>query len=610
MAPSSGRSDLIVIGGGPAGTTLATLVKKYAPQREVLLIEKAPGPRHHVGESLQPGINPILKELGAYDEVVKAGFPRKIGAVYIWGKDRRPWENIFKDANNTALTDRASELRNVVNASFQVRRSRYDEILLRNAEKTGVRVERNTQALSIIEEDGRIAGLTCRGADGEIREYRGEFTADCSGQNGFLSKYRRIRQPHPRLKNVAAFAYFKNARWKFRYTGYKYETKIFICSTSRGWFWYIPIDQDLVSVGFVTGTQFVKTNRLDLRELYFSELKRCKEIWPLLKDAERVKDFDGSGQDFFTQNDWSYFNVAASGSGWLAAGDAAVFVDPILSSGALLAHLGAQRAAYTLLTHWIEPDADRQAVLWRDYDAFTKEFSARFFAMATFWYGNDLNAPKWWEKATAIQRAHLPVKLSDRTAFITISTGLSQYYDRLHYDDLLREDYTILDDQDFYRAVLRGDVKKDPGKAIPRNRLVPRFLYPYKIEPAFLPLYGKGVMHVAKRIRFLKHADADPLNDVFNPRRVVSAHHLEFISGIDGRRTFDEIRARAAERGVPTGWLDSRSLAFIKELALQGALELKSAYRRGSPAVKSFSPSHSSQRSRSASRQRSRWPAA
>lgn len=576
------KLDLIVVGGGPAGTTLATLVKKYAPLRRVLLLEKAPGPRHHVGESLQPGINPVLKELGVFDEVVKAGFPRKIGAVYIWGKDRKPWENLFKDANNQTLTDHEADLKTAVNASFQVRRSRYDEILLRHAEKSGVEVVRGAQALRIIEDGQRVAGLVYRVADGKNQERRCEFLADCSGQNGFLSKYRRIRQHHPGLKNVAAFAYFKNARWKFRYTGFKYETKIFICSTSCGWFWYIPIDQDLVSVGFVTGSEYVKKNRLGLRELYFSELRKCKEIWPLLKDAEQVPDFDGTGQDFFVQNDWSYFSVAASGPGWLAAGDAAVFVDPILSSGTLLAHLGAQRAAYTLLTQWIEPAEKKRALLWRDYDAFSKEFAARFFAMAIFWYGNDRNTSKWWEKAKEIQQAHLPVRLSDRTAFITISTGLSQYYDRLHYDDLLREEYTILDDQDFYRDVLKGDVKTDPGKGIPEERLLPRFLYPFKIEDAYLPIFGKGVMHVAKRIRFLKRDDADPLNDVFNPRRIVSTHHLKFLAGIDGRRTFSEIRGRAAELGVPEHWLRNRSLAFVKELALQGVLELKTkaAYRK------------------------------
>jgi flavin-dependent dehydrogenase len=571
---SEKAADLIVVGGGPAGTTLATLVKKYAPAREVILLEKCPGPRHHVGESLQPGINPVLKEMGVYEDVVNAQFPRKIGAVFIWGRDRKPWQNIFKDANNKALNDREDDLKVAVNASFQVRRSVYDEILLRHAEKTGVRVVRGALALSIIEEGGRIVGVTYRDAAGLTHERRSEFLADCSGQNGFLSKFRRVREHHPGLKNVAAFAYFKNARWKYRYSGLKYETKIFICSVSCGWFWYIPIDQDLVSVGFVTGSEYLGKSGRDLRALYFEELRKCAEIWPLLKDAQQVQNFDGTGQDFFSQNDWSYFNVAASGPGWLAAGDSAVFVDPILSSGALLAHLGAQRAAYTLLTQWLEPSAPRREALWRDFGAFNKEFSARFFAMAMFWYGNDRNTKKWWESAKEIQRAHLPVGLTDRTAFITISSGLSQYYDRLHYEDLLREEYTILDDQDFYRDVLKGDTRLDPALGLPPEDIVPRWLFPYTIEEAFLPLFGKGVMHVAKRMRFLKRDGADPLEDVFNPRRIVSPHHLEFIAAIDGRNTLAQIQDRARERGVPAHWVERRSLAFVKELALQGVLSL------------------------------------
>lgn len=479
--------DLVVIGAGPAGCTLATLIKKHAPERRVLILEKAPGPRHHVGESLLPGLVPVLKEMGVFEKIDSAGFPRKIGANYVWGKGREVWENDFNDVNMKEMIERRGGIPDHLEYAWQVRRSLYDEILLKHALECGVEVRRGTSAAAPIEESGRVVGLKILDAKGREETLHCEFLADCSGQSGFLSRFKKVREYNPELKNVAAYAYYKGAPWKYRFTGHPDKTKIFICSTDRGWFWYIPISSDIVSVGFVTSQTQLKSSGLGAEELFEEELSRCEEIAPLLKGARRAENFDGSGQDFFVLNDWSYLNVAASGPGWLAAGDAAVFVDPILSSGVTLAHLGAHRAAYTVLTHWDQKDETMRRKLWADYDLFCRESASQFLALALFWYGNDRNAENWWGRAKEIQKAWLPVAMSDHLAFITVSAGLTRFYERsFTAAGLASAEPTRPKDFPFYVSVMGKDplLERLASSAAP-TRHKPRLLFPFVEELVF-----------------------------------------------------------------------------------------------------------------------------
>lgn len=563
----SERADLVVIGGGPAGSTMAGLVKLHAPERRVILLEKAKGPRHHVGESLLPGLVPVLKELGVFEAVDAAGFPRKIGANYVWGKDREPWENDFNDVNVSVMLKRGA-LPEKIEYSWQVRRSVYDEILLKRAESLGVEVVRDAVADGILEEGERIAGVRWRGADGAPRETRAALVADCSGQNGFLSRFRRIREYNENLKNVAGYAYYEGAQWKYEFSGHPDKTKIFICSVAAGWFWYIPIDKGIVSVGLVTSVERLKELGGDLEAIYARELAACAEIFPLLANAKRVKDFDRSGESFFTQSDWSYMNVAASGPGWLAAGDAAVFVDPILSSGVTLAHLAAHRAAYTALTAW-DPASppERAGELWKDYDRYCRESAAQFLALALFWYGNERRTESWWGRAREVLRAWLPVDIGDHGAFIAVSAGLTRHYERLLATTDLVDDQPLRD-ADFPFLVSVLGAPREPGAPAPDDR--PRLPFPWVEERAFHPALGEGRLRPVQRVRFLKYDDADPVRDALNPRRAVTRWHLVLLAALDGTRTFAQARAAAEKDGVPAWWLDGRAPHFLNELRLQG----------------------------------------
>lgn len=561
---SSREADILVIGAGPAGCTLAGLVKKKAPSRRVVLIEKSPGPRHMVGESLLPGLVPVLKELGVYEKIDAAGFPRKIGANYLWGKGRRVWENDFNDVNVEEMLKRGG-IPERVEYAWQVRRSAYDELLLRHAEELGVEVRRGVAARAPLEDGERIVGV--ESSEGPIRA---GLVADCSGYSGFLSRHRRVRRYDRRLRHVATFAYFRGAPWKYVYSGHPDKTKIFICSTGRGWFWYIPIDGGVVSVGLVTSQAALKASGLPPHEHYLRELRRCRELWPLLKDAERLSGFDGSGKEFHTRSDWSYLNVAAAGPGWLAAGDAALFVDPILSTGVTLAHLCAHRAAYTVLTDWERPDA----ALWEDYNRYCRESGAQFLALALFWYGNDRKAERWWKKAGELQRASLPVALGDHQAFITVSAGLTQHYERLFTTEALAERApTRPGDFPFYASVLGADAGLESrARAAAGDGAVPRLSCRFRTEPAWVCDQAAGRLRPVKRVRFVKFPSGRGLGDALNPRRIVLGHHIRLLERLDGRRTL----AQALEGlDAPAWWKAGPARVFLRELSVQGVLELR-----------------------------------
>jgi clorobiocin biosynthesis protein Clo-hal len=569
------RADLVVVGGGPAGTTLATLVKKHAPGRRVVLLEMAGGPRHHIGESLLPGLVPVLKEMGVFEKIDAAGFPRKIGANYVWGRDRTPWENDFNDVNVEEMLRRHGALPEKIEYAWQVVRSRYDEILLQHAIESGVEVLRGVRAEAIIEEEGRVAGVVAAGPRGGRFRVRAPFTADCSGQNGFLSRFRRIRRHNPLLKNLAVYAYFKGARWKYRYNGHPDKTKIFVCSLKDGWLWYIPVSADVVSVGLVAPIEHLKKTGEEPRRVFERALKECSEVSGLLEGAERLKDFDGAGREVLTHQDWSYLNVAACGPGWLAAGDAAVFVDPILSSGVTLAHVSSHRAAYTLLTHWQEKDEGVRRLAWDDYNAYCRDSAAQFLALALFWYGNDRSAEAWWVRAKELHRARLPVDVGDQGAFISVSAGLTLHYERLlSAAELAAERRLRPEDSPFHENVLvPGGASRRAGAAPGR---APRLKHPHRVEYGFVAPQGEGRLRPVKRVRFLKSDTGDPVKDAINPRKNVTRWHLELLESIDGKREWAELRSEAARRGVPDWWLDGPAEVFLADLEAQGALE----YRR------------------------------
>ncbi|HEX4047242.1 MAG TPA: tryptophan 7-halogenase, partial [Elusimicrobiota bacterium] len=358
------------------------------------------------------------------------------------------------------------------------------------------------------------------------------------------------------------------------------------CSVPEGWFWYIPIDGGVVSVGLVTGVERVKAEGGDLRALYGRALAACPELAPLLSKAARISGFDGAAGDFHTQSDWSYLNASASGPGWLAAGDAAVFVDPILSSGVTLAHLSAHRAAYSLLADWRGESAERRRLIWDDYGRSCREAAAQFLALALFWYGRDRHAKNWWRKAGEVSRAWLPAELGDHTAFITVSAGLTRYYERaLSAARILEEAAPRPEDYPFYVSVLGRDAALESrAGAAPRDADRPRLLFPRVVETVFLPKPGEGELQPVSRVRFLKFDAADAVADAGNPRLIVTRWHLSLLEGLEAGPDLAAALACAERAGAPEWWRRGPARAFLRELAVHGVLAFEPARPAGARA--------------------------
>ncbi|MDE2511162.1 MAG: tryptophan 7-halogenase, partial [Elusimicrobia bacterium] len=595
--------DLIVVGGGPAGSTLAGVVRKHDPKAKVLVLEKDPFPRHHVGESLLPGSIPVLKELGVHHKIDAGGFPRKMGVVFVWGENRDPWDADFNNLN----LEMVKKYGRMLDAEFswQVLRSTYDKILLDHAVELGAEVRFGWRAVEAVEENGVVTGVVVE-KDGKQETLRAGTVADCSGQSGFLAAQRGTRTFNAELKNVAGYAYYKGAKWKFEFQGHPDKTKIFVCSVPEGWFWYIPLSSDMVSVGLVSKANYVKShkNGSDFRKYFFDALKRCDEIQPLLKDAALMRGVDPKepAKEFFSTGDWSYQNEKACGPGWLAAGDAAFFLDPLLSSGVMMAHLSGHRAAYTWLSARREADAAVRALLWSDYDRFCKEAAGAFMALVRFWYRHDPNARAWWSEARQAMGKRSPVDLDDKTAFVAVAAGLTYYFERAYTSQSLlfgssgaehswQWEGTKLELKNWTRQILAivetGFLKAQPARdaklraaeaEVARQEIpdswIPRVVKTLEEQVAFLPASQDGRLLPARRFRVVKSEGLDAGDDAANPRRILPRSYALALSLTDGKRSVGAIKRELARRSaLPRDVLDAQVFRLLKDLAVLGAVE-------------------------------------
>jgi flavin-dependent dehydrogenase len=561
--------DLVVVGAGPAGTTLASLIKRHRPSARVLIVEKAAFPRHHVGESLLPGMVHVLREIGAYDLIKNAGFPRKFGATFLWGRGREPWDADFVTFGREVLEKYGDVLTD--ESSWQVVRAQYDSLLLEHARALGAEVLMPASAVEPIEKDGRIEGLVLE-TGGKKRRVSARLVADASGQAGFLSRFRKVRRCREDLRHVAAYAYYRGARWKHEYVGYPDKTKIFVCSVPEGWFWFIPISRDVVSVGLVSKAARAKERGgEDYRAFFERALRSCAELWPQLEGAEVLKGMDPAepDKDFFTISDWSFESEAASGPGWAAVGDAAFFIDPLLSSGVTLAHLSAHRAAYALLTAWEEDDAALADALWKDYDRYCREISGSFLDLVRHWYGGHENPEQWWENARGVLRSAAPLELGARSSFIGVITGAYAHYERAYADP----GWLFASNR---RALSAWGTAADagPGAPLPDSAL-PRWRVPPEFGEAFVPVSGAGRLRPIARVGF-PAGTGDPLDDFARPkRRLLPGPHLAIVRSVDGRADVAQIKLRLrAELALPADAIDAQVERLLRDLASLGVLEL------------------------------------
>ena len=365
--------DVAIIGGGPSGSTVGSILKKYNRDLRVGIFEKEKFPREHVGESLLPAISPILDEIGAWDKVEAANFPIKVGATYRWGQNHQLWDfeflplGMFKEEPRPAKFEGQRKI-----TAFQVERSRYDDILLRHAEELGCEVHEETMVRGIDREGDRVTALRL----GDGRRVTARYFIDGSGYNGTLRRGLGIGRTIPtHLMNVAIWDYWENADWAVEIgVG---GTRIQILSVGCGWIWFIPIGPTRTSLGFVCPVEYYKTCGKTPAELYEWAVNEEPRVRALTKNGRP----EGNVR---TTSDWSYISDRLAGENWFLVGESAGFADPILSGGVTLAHTSAREAAYSIL-EFDRGELDH-AWLRSNYEDRQKKRVMQYIRFAEFWY--------------------------------------------------------------------------------------------------------------------------------------------------------------------------------------------------------------------------------
>ena len=360
MSDQSNHYDIVIIGGGPSGTTLASLVKKYNPDLSILIIEKEKFPREHVGESQLPGVATILDEMEVWDTVEAANFPIKLGGSYTWGASNDAWDFDFYPAEEFSDEERPAKYEGQRrHTAFQVERDRYDEILLRHAENHwGVEVREETMVREILREGDRVMGFKLD--SGEV--ITANHYVDGSGHPAILRKAMGVEsKPTDGLKNVAFWDYYDNATWAVE-IGIG-GTRVQVRSLSYGWIWFIPLGPSRASVGLICPSDHYKESGLTPKELFLHAVKEQPEINELLKDAN-----SSTENNVLTTKNWSHLADRLAGENWWIIGEAGGFADPILAAGLTLAHGSARHAAYSILeiergeidTDWVKTYYDEK----------------------------------------------------------------------------------------------------------------------------------------------------------------------------------------------------------------------------------------------------------
>jgi flavin-dependent dehydrogenase len=317
--------DVVVIGGGPAGSSVATMIAQHGYKVE--LFERDKFPRFHIGESLIPHTYFVLKRLGLLDTMKASHFTKKYSVQFVTehGKLSEPFYFSEHEKHESSQT-------------WQVRRSEFDLLLLNNARKHGVVVHEEARVLEVLFEEKRAVGVRVRLADGSEHEVRSRVVVDASGQSSLIMHKLDLREWDPVLRKAALWTYWKGA---YRDTGRDEGATIVLQTKGKaGWFWYIPLHEDIVSVGVVSSHEYLFNNRAtkDFETIYFAEVERCPGLGPRLKGATQC-------DIFRAQKEYSYRATQVAGDGWVLVGDAFGFLDPLYSSGVLLALTSASMAA-------------------------------------------------------------------------------------------------------------------------------------------------------------------------------------------------------------------------------------------------------------------------
>jgi flavin-dependent dehydrogenase len=397
--------DVIVIGGGPAGSTAAGLLAKAG--RQVLVLEKEKFPRYHIGESLVPGVIPVLQELEVLDAIERSGYIHKHGTTLRWGAERELWTIHFNEAGPWDY-------------AFEVKRAEFDNDLLNHARLLGATVVEEATVTEPLFEGGRCVGARfTQDKRGGAAEVRAKYVLDASGQARVFGGREKMVRWHEDLRNIAVWTYFQGGE---RFAGID-RGNILTEYHEDGWVWVIPFADGTCSVGFVSPYQVYSGTRMAPHEYFQAKLRLAPEASRLLAGAVRVASYR-------TTKDWSYACSRFGGAGYLIAGDAAAFVDPLFSTGVMLAMKGASVAAHTIDRILDDPAGEEQHQL--AYERSYRDFFDTVVSFVRYFYDARRQRTEYWARA---QELIDPVReLEQRADFIRLISGLAGQLTVMDYE--------------------------------------------------------------------------------------------------------------------------------------------------------------------------------
>jgi halogenation protein CepH len=396
--------DVVVVGGGPAGSTLAALVAMQGSR--VLLLEHEFFPRYQIGESLLPStVHGICRMTGAADEIAKAGFPVKRGGTFRWGARPEPWTFSFSISPRMASP---------TSFAYQVERSKFDKILLDNARRVGAVVREGCAVTDVLGDEDRVRGVRYTDDDGNERQALATFVVDASGNKSRL--YQRVggtREYSEFFRSLALFGYFEGGkRLPAPNSG-----NILSVAFDSGWFWYIPLSDTLTSVGAVVRREMASKIQGDPEKALTALIAECPLITEYLSDAKRVT--DGDYGKLRVRKDYSYHNTKFWRPGMLLIGDAACFVDPVFSSGVHLATYSALLAARSINSILAGTVEEEPAL--REFEArYRREYGVFYEFLTAFYQMHESEDSYFWQAKKVTNNSHTELE-----SFVELVGGVS-----------------------------------------------------------------------------------------------------------------------------------------------------------------------------------------
>ena len=374
IGPSQNEYDCVVMGGGPAGSTVATLVAQSGAA--TLLVERDKLPRFHVGESLMPETYWTLQRLGVLERLRSSCFARKVGVQFVApsGRESQPFLFNEYDRRDCAQT-------------WHVERAEFDMLLFDNAREQGAECQDETRVLDVGLPGTPPHAIHLRLANGSEQTITARVLVDATGQQAYLANRLGLKVDNPELHKAAIWGYYRGA--SRRGPEGPELTTILHTHEKRNWFWYIPLAADIVSIGLVGDNDELLRRNRHPEAVFGAEVTRCPGLQERLVGAELV----GS---LHVAKEFSYSTSQAAGDGWVLVGDACGFIDPIYSTGVFLALKSGEMAADAIRQAFQDDDTSAaQLGQWvRQYELgvslfrklvtafYTKEFSFAQFVQA------------------------------------------------------------------------------------------------------------------------------------------------------------------------------------------------------------------------------------